>query len=47
MALGPTVTLPSDFGALPATVGSTHSPYHASPFQDAGTYGAGTSMITS
>lgn len=42
-----TVSLPSDFGALPANIGNAHSPYHASPFQDAGTYGAGTGMITS
>jgi hypothetical protein len=45
MALGLTVSLPLDFAGLP--VSSTHSPYHASPFQDAGTYGARTSMITS
>jgi hypothetical protein len=45
MALGLTESLPSDFAALP--VGITHSPYHAPPFQDAGTYGARTSMITS
>lgn len=45
MALGLTVSLPSDFAALP--VGNAHGSYHASPFQDAGTFGARTSMITS
>jgi len=45
MVLGLNVSLPSDFAVLP--LGNTHGPYHASPFQNAGTYGARTSMITS
>jgi hypothetical protein len=45
MALGLTVSLSSDFAALPG--GDTHSPYYASPFQDVGTYGARASMIAS
>ena len=43
MALGLTVSLRSDFEALPE--GNSHGPCHASPFQDAGTYRAGTCMI--
>jgi hypothetical protein len=45
MALALTGRLLSDFATLP--VGSTHCSRHALPFQDAGMYGARSSMITS
>ena len=43
VALRLTRPLLSDFAALP--IRPTHCPCHASPFQDAGTYGARPSMI--